>query len=68
MGCYKPNLHEMLSLNVIDSSVLSICLILCFFAVKNEIQGILEQSTIENQNLSNCETLLLALFIETFLK
>ena len=28
MGCYKPNLYEMLSLNVIDSPILSICLIL----------------------------------------
>ena len=43
MGCYKPNLYEMLSLNVIDSSILSICLILWFFAVKKEIKGILEQ-------------------------
>ena len=43
MGCYKPNLYEMLSLNGIDSSILSICLILCFFAGKKEIKGILEQ-------------------------
>ena len=43
MGCYKPNLYEMLSLNVIDSSILSICLILWFFAVKKEIKCILEQ-------------------------
>ena len=43
MGCYKPNLYEILSLNVIDSSILSICLILWFFAVKKEIKGILEQ-------------------------
>ena len=43
MGCYNPNLYEMLSLNVIDSSILSICLILWFFAVKKEIKGILEQ-------------------------
>ena len=46
MGCYKPNLYEMLSLNDIDSSILSICLILWFFAVKKEIKGILEQERI----------------------
>ena len=64
----KNSVIETLLLNVIDSSFffnLSNTLIFC--GVK-KIQGILEQSTKEKRNPSNCETFLLALFIETFLK
>ena len=64
----KNSVIETLLLNVIDSSFffnLSNTLIFC--GVK-KIHGILEQSTKENRNPSNCETFLLALFIETFLK
>ena len=64
----KNSVIETLLLNVIDSSFffnLSNTLIFC--GVK-KIQGILGQSTKEKWNPSNCETFLLALFSETFLK